>query len=58
MPFYEFQCGKCGKVVEQFVHKPKDFSELAETKCDCGGVAVRLVSRVNFSCHVEQLVKK
>lgn len=33
MPTYDFECGKCGKTAEVFLH----FDESPPKKCKCGG---------------------
>lgn len=46
MPLYEYQCDKCGKVVEAI----QKFSDDPLTKCEeCGGELKKLISKSSFA---------
>lgn len=46
MPIYEYQCTKCGKVVEAI----QKFSDDPLTKCEeCGGKLEKLISKSSFA---------
>lgn len=44
MPTYEFQCPTCGEAFERRL----SISDEAPQKCECGAVAKRLISGINF----------
>ncbi len=44
MPIYEYECGSCGKVFEEW---NKSFDDV-ESPCSCGGNAKRIVSNTAF----------
>ncbi len=46
VPIYEYRCTKCGNLFEEWT---KSFDSPDEEKCpECGGNAVRVVSRTSF----------
>ena len=46
MPLYEYECNKCGKVIEAL----QKFSDEPLIKCEeCGGELKKLVSKNSFS---------
>jgi putative FmdB family regulatory protein len=46
MPLYEYQCQKCGKVIEAL----QKFSDDPLTKCEeCGGRLEKLISKSSFA---------
>jgi putative FmdB family regulatory protein len=46
MPLYEFRCHKCGKSQELLM--PLEKANLSVVRCDCGGIADRMVSMPIF----------
>jgi len=45
MPLYEYECSKCGKVIEAI----QKFSDDPLTKCEeCGGRLEKLISKSSF----------
>lgn len=45
MPIYEYECDKCGSIIEKF----QTFSEKPLTKCDhCSGKVHRIISQSTF----------
>ena len=46
MPIYEFECSKCGKILEEIMK----ISDPAPTTCECGseGPLVKIVSPTSF----------
>ena len=44
MPIYEYECEKCGKVVEQW----QKISDPPLEWCECGGPMHKLISRSSF----------
>lgn len=56
MPFYEFECDKCGKVLEnfwsisnfmQFTYS-KGGNTYMKTNCDCGGEFRNMIKNINL----------
>ena len=45
MPIYEFQCRKCGKVIECLLSTHCSDSVLSH---DCGGIMSRIISKCSF----------
>jgi putative FmdB family regulatory protein len=45
MPIYEYQCGECKQIFEEW---QKDFKERKHTCPVCGGEAERLISNTSF----------
>lgn len=46
MPLYEYECSKCGKVIEAL----QKFSDDPLTKCEeCGGELKKLISKSSFA---------
>ncbi len=45
MPVYEYECGKCGRVIEAY----QNFSDLPLRKCEhCSGKLQKLISQSTF----------
>jgi len=55
MPIYEFKCRKCNKITAQIT---QELLKPAIQCPHCGETADRIISRSNFICHVDELIKK
>lgn len=44
MPLYQYQCPTCGRTVE----KIKNINDDSNEECECGSIAVKIISQSTF----------